>query len=118
MKVFLLFLVGFSLFHACCCWSGSFTAKPALRAHFASTGDWTASIACVYGQLLYRFSGSRRGMGLRRFLFASRGIALSVVCAGLRILRLSAGMAGDFRNSLTAYKLSQDLPQSAATYQQ
>ena len=39
MKVFLAVLAGFSLFHAACCWSGSYTAKPAFRAHFASTGD-------------------------------------------------------------------------------
>ncbi len=36
MKLFLVLLVGFSLFHAWCCWSASFTAKPAFLAHFAS----------------------------------------------------------------------------------
>jgi len=39
MQVFLLVLVGFSLFHLWCCASGSYTAKPAFRSHFASTGD-------------------------------------------------------------------------------
>jgi len=36
MELFLVLLVGFSLFHAWCCWSASFTAKPAFLAHFAS----------------------------------------------------------------------------------
>jgi hypothetical protein len=36
MKLFLVLLVGFSFFHAWCCWSASFTAKPAFRAHFAT----------------------------------------------------------------------------------
>jgi len=39
MKVFLLVLVGFSLFHLWCCSNGSYTAKPAFRSHFASSGD-------------------------------------------------------------------------------
>ena len=39
MKLFFFALAGFSAFHAWCCWSGSYTAKPVFRAHFASTGD-------------------------------------------------------------------------------
>lgn len=41
MKVFLIFLVGLSVFHLSCCWFGSYTAKPAFRAHFASQGEWS-----------------------------------------------------------------------------
>ena len=39
MKLLLLFLLLFAGGHACCCWFGSYTAKPAFRAHFASQGD-------------------------------------------------------------------------------
>jgi len=39
MKVFWLTVAVFSVFHTWCCWSGSYTAKPVFRAHFASTGD-------------------------------------------------------------------------------
>lgn len=38
MKLFLVALVGLSLFHGCCCRYASFTAKPAFRAHFAMFG--------------------------------------------------------------------------------
>jgi hypothetical protein len=38
MKLFLVALVGLSLFHGWCCLYASFTAKPAFRAHFATFG--------------------------------------------------------------------------------
>jgi hypothetical protein len=38
MKLFLVALLGLSLFHAWCCFYASFTAKPAFRAHFATFG--------------------------------------------------------------------------------
>jgi hypothetical protein len=39
MKLALLALVGFSLFHLFCCARGSYMAKPAFRAYFAASGD-------------------------------------------------------------------------------
>jgi hypothetical protein len=45
MKVCLLVILAFSAFHLWCCWTASFTAKPAFRAHFAATPIWFA-----YGQ--------------------------------------------------------------------
>lgn len=40
MKICLLFILAFGGFHLWCCWSASFTAKPAFRAHFAATPIW------------------------------------------------------------------------------
>lgn len=40
MKICLLVILAFAAFHLWCCWSASFTAKPAFRAHFAVTKDW------------------------------------------------------------------------------
>jgi hypothetical protein len=40
MKICLLVILAFSAFHVWCCWTASFTAKPAFRAHFASTPTW------------------------------------------------------------------------------
>src|SRR5262249_39544433 len=39
MQLLLLLLLAFSFFHLWCCASGSYTAKPAFRSHFAGTGD-------------------------------------------------------------------------------
>jgi hypothetical protein len=40
MKICLLGILAFSAFHVWCCWTASFTAKPAFRAHFAATPTW------------------------------------------------------------------------------
>ena len=42
MKICLLVILAFSAFHLWCCWTASFTAKPAFRAHFAATPTWFA----------------------------------------------------------------------------
>lgn len=51
MKLFLVLLVGFSSFHAWCCWSASFTAKPAFRAHFA-TYNWQHRALILMGSFV------------------------------------------------------------------
>ena len=40
MKMCLFIIFVFAVFHIACCWTASFTAKPAFRAHFAATSNW------------------------------------------------------------------------------
>jgi hypothetical protein len=42
MKLCLIFILLIAGFHATCCWSASFTAKPAFRARFATTQNWSS----------------------------------------------------------------------------
>jgi hypothetical protein len=41
MKLCLICILVIAGFHAYCCWEASFTAKPAFRAHFATTQNWS-----------------------------------------------------------------------------
>jgi hypothetical protein len=109
MKVFLLALLGFSVFHAWCCGSGSYTAKPAFRAHFASTGErrhtWlvfsgsccVAFLAIVAGWGCGLFSPPAPGLEYPWFAF----IFVSLAC----LMAWTAVIA----SNRTAWKLSQDL---------
>jgi hypothetical protein len=55
MKVFFAVLIAFSLFHAWCCWRGSYMAKPNFRAHFASAGDPRHAVLVFVGSSLLAF---------------------------------------------------------------
>lgn len=110
MRVFLLFLAGFSLFHACCCWSGSFTAKPAFRAHFASTGDWKHRWLVFIGSCCIASLAVVAGWGCGVFYLPAAGLVypwFALICTFLVCLLAWLAILA---NSLTAYKLSQDLP--------
>jgi hypothetical protein len=74
MKVFLLILLAFSLFHAWCCWSGSFTAKPAFRAHFASTGEWRHTFLIFSGSCCVAFLAIVAGWGCGVFSRPAAGL--------------------------------------------
>jgi hypothetical protein len=41
MKLCLICILAIAGFHAHCCWEASFTAKPALRTHFATPRNWS-----------------------------------------------------------------------------
>ena len=62
MKVLLVSLFGLSLFHAACCWFASFTAKPALRAHFATAG-WRHRVLILIGSFLIALMALLAGWG-------------------------------------------------------
>ena len=66
MKLFLVLLVGFSLFHAGCCWSASFTAKPAFLAHFA-TYRGRHRVLILMGSFLITLMALIAGWGCRAF---------------------------------------------------
>ena len=109
MKVFLLVLVAFSLFHAWCCWSGSYTGKPAFRAHFASTGDWRHTWLVFGGSCCVAFLAIVAGWGCGLFSIPAPGLAypwcapccVSFVCLMAWVAILAS--------SRTTWKLSQDL---------
>lgn len=55
MKIFLLMLIFLSASYAACCWTGSYTGKPAFRAHFASDGDPRHTMLILIGSMYLLF---------------------------------------------------------------
>ena len=109
MKTFLLTLVGFSLFHAWCCWSGSYTAKPAFRAHFASTGEWRHALLVFGGSCCVAFLAIVAGWGCGVFFIPGAGLTYPWFALGcVSFVGVMAWLA-ILANSRTAWKLSQDL---------
>jgi hypothetical protein len=90
MKLYFLALAGFSAFHAWCCWSGSYTAKPGFRAHFASTGG--DQLVVVQRQLLRRLHRNRCRMGIRCVFHSRYWAPLFLVCPLLGGVRLADGL--------------------------
>ena len=67
MELFFAVLIAFSLFHAWCCWKGSYTAKPNFRAHFANVGDWRHPVLVFFGSSLLAFIGIVAAWGCGAF---------------------------------------------------
>jgi hypothetical protein len=109
MKVFLLMLVGFAIFHAWCCWSGSYTAKPAFRAHFASTGDWRHTFLVFSGSCCVAFLGIVAGWGCGLFSIPAAGLAypwFGLGCVSFVCVTAWLAIRG---NNRTTWKLAQDV---------
>jgi hypothetical protein len=113
MKVFFLVLAGFSLFHVWCCWSGSYTAKPAFRAHFATTGDRRHTWLVFSGSCCVAFLGIVTGWGCGVFSIPTAGLAYpwyALYCMSFICLMAWGSILASNR---TAWKLSQDLSSSS-----
>ncbi len=110
MKVFLLILVAFSVFHALCCWSGSYTAKPAFRAHFASTGDRPHTWLVFGGSCCVAFTAIVAGWGSGAFWIPAPGLAYPWLALCSMSLVCLMAWAAIFANSCNARRLSRDLP--------
>ena len=113
MRVFLLVLMGFSLFHLCCCWFGSYTAKPAFRAHFASTGDWRHWLLVLAGSTSVAFLAIVAGWGCGVFYEPATGLAypwLARFCVTFICMVAWGAILG---NAYTAWRLSRDIPNTA-----
>jgi hypothetical protein len=67
MKVFFAVLIAFALFHAWCCWYGSYTAKPNFLAHFASAEDSRHAVLVFFGSSLLAFIGIVAAWGCGAF---------------------------------------------------
>jgi hypothetical protein len=109
MKVFLFVLVGFSFFHAWCCWSGSYTAKPAFRAHFASTGDWRHTWLVFSGSCCVAFLGIVVGWGCGVFSIPATGLAYPWFALRCVLFVCLMAWVAILANRRTTWELSQDL---------
>jgi hypothetical protein len=109
MKSFFFALVGFALFHACCCWFGSYTAKPAFRAHFASEGDWRHSLLVLAGSAIIAFMAIVAGWGCGVFAEPASGLAypwLAWYCMTIACLLALGAVLG---NGYTTLALTNDI---------
>jgi hypothetical protein len=109
MKVFLLVLLGFSVFHAWCCWSGSYTAKPAFRAHFASTGDWRHTFLVFSGSCCVAFLAIVTGWGCGVFSIPAPGLDYPWFTLGCVVFVCLMAWLAILANNRTAWKLAQDI---------
>ncbi len=110
MKVFLLVLVGFSIFHACCCWFGSYTSKPAFRAHFASPGDLGHASLILGGSSCVSFLAVVAGWGCGVFQIPDAGLAypwLALCCLLVILVLAFVAILGNIR---TGRLLSETIP--------
>jgi len=110
MKVFLLMLAGFSLFHACCCGFGSYTAKPAFRAHFASTGDWRHSLLVFAGSTCVAFLAIVAAWGCGVFYRPATGLVDPLLARYCMIFVCLMTGGAIIANGYTAWRLSKGIP--------
>jgi hypothetical protein len=108
MKVFLFALVAFSLFHACCCWFGSYTAKPAFLAHFASTGDSRHTWLVFGGSCCVAFLAIVAGWGCGLFSIPATGLAYSWFALVFVSIACLLAWGAILANNRTAWKLSRN----------
>jgi hypothetical protein len=109
MKVFWLVLALFSVFHAWCCWSGSYTAKPSFRAYFASRGDWRHALLVFGGSCCVAFLAIVAGWGSGVFTPSKQrviSLSFSAVCA---IFVCVIAWVAILANGLRTLKLSRDV---------
>jgi hypothetical protein len=109
MKIFWLVLVGFSWFHAWCCWSGSYTAKPAFLAHFASTGGWRHGVLVFLGSFCVASLAVIAGWGCGVFSRPATGLAYPWPALGCVSLVCLVAWGAILANNYTIWKLSQDV---------
>jgi hypothetical protein len=110
MKIFLMALMGASVFHAWCCGSGSYTAKPVFRAHFASTGDVYHKLLIFGGSCCIGFLSIIAGWGCGVFSRPLKGLsypAFALACVLFVWIMAGVALLAYGRNS---WQLSQDLP--------
>jgi hypothetical protein len=109
MKIFLLVLMGFSLFHAWCCWAGSYTAKPAFLAHFASHGEWRHTLLIFLGSFCVACLAIEAGWGCGVFSKPATGLTypwFALVCVSAICLMAWLSV---LLNNRTVKKLSEDV---------
>jgi hypothetical protein len=113
MKVFLLVLAGFSLFHAWCCWFGSYTAKPAFRAHFANEGDVRHWLLVFAGSACLAFLGIVTGWGCGAFTQPDAGLAYPWMARYCMTFVCATSLIALIGNNYTAWRLSKSAADGA-----
>jgi len=107
MKVLLVSLAGFALFHLSCCWFASFTAKPAFRAHFATHG-WRHRVLIFMGSFLLALMALITGWGCGAFPWTGAALANQWPVRGLMFfVWLVAGLS-IVANAGATRKLNED----------
>lgn len=108
MKIVFLVLIGFSFFHAWCCWSGSYTAKPAFRAHFAHQGDSPHRFLVLFGTACIVLMALIAGLGAGVFSNSDSlpYPAFALICM---VVALLAGLAAVLGNAYTGVRLRLDV---------
>lgn len=109
MRVFLFILAAFSVFHAGCCWLGSYMAKPAFRAHFASTGDWRHTWLIFGGSCCVASMALVTGWGCGLFSIPATGLPYPWFAFAFVTPACLAAWAAILASNRTARKLSQDI---------
>src|SRR5579872_2054141 len=109
MKLFFCAVVGFSVFHAWCCSSGSYTAKPVFRAHFASTGDVDHMWLVFAGSCCVAFIAIVAGWGSGVFSIPAVGLTYPwyALCSGAFAWLMAWGSVLTY--SQRSRKLARDL---------
>jgi hypothetical protein len=110
MKVFLLALIGFALFHACCCWFGSYTSKPAFRAHFASLGDLRHVLLILGGSCCVVFLAVVAGLGCGVFHIPDPGLTYPLFALCCMLITAGLAFVAIFGNIRTGRLLSETIP--------
>jgi hypothetical protein len=113
MKVFWPLLLFLSLFHAWCCWSGSYTAKPAFRAHFASTGEWRHAVLIFSGSCCVAFLAIVSGWGCGVFSIPSAGLVYPWFAVGAASMVCLMAWVAILAHIRTAWELSQGISSSS-----
>ncbi len=110
MKVFFFVLAGFSFFHAWCCWFGSYTSKPAFRAHFASPGEWRHTWLIVGGSCCVACLAVVAGWGSGVFSIPGPGLPYPWFALWLMSLAYIAAWVGVYGHVYTGWSLSKTVP--------
>jgi len=105
LRLWLIFLAGFCLFHLWCCWRASFTAKPAFRAHFANPGDWRHTVLVLLGSLFLAILPLLAGWGCGLFGSSSM-LSHPWLVGGVVFLECLTALAASVVNILRVEKLS------------
>jgi hypothetical protein len=111
MKVFFLSLVGFAMFHAGCCRSGSYTAKPIFRTHFASTGDRDHRYLVLFGSCCVALLATVAGWGSGMFSWPADGLSYPWFAFTFVVLTWLMAWVAVFTHNRNSSKLAQDIKQ-------
>ncbi len=112
MKVCLLVILAFSAFHLWSCWTASFTAKPAFRAHFAATpgwfayGQWQHPTLVTIGSIVIAFIALASAWGCGAFCEAGLTLAHHVWIWLFLSVGLLAALGAVVANQQAIYRLN------------
>jgi hypothetical protein len=106
IKVFLILLAAFAVFHAWCCWSGSYTGKPSFRAFFATTEDKLHLWLMFLGSCCVAFLGIVAGWGCGVFAPSVYGLRFPLFALFLVVLVCAMSFAAVYASNVNAWKLS------------